>query len=240
MIASAGWDGATKLWDYDGSVIQTLAQGGDRLNAVAFSPDSQYLATVGREEILRLWQRGADGRFSNQPQVEAEGHTDNIWDVAFSPDGPLVATGSNDGTVKLWSLEGELLQTLEGHRDRVHGITFIPANSELPQDWGTVIASASWDRTIKLWSLDGTLRLTLEGHNERVLDLAFHPATETSGPLLASSGLDDIVILWELDQVIDDAAVLQHGCRWVQDYLRLQDERGTAALCDGVSGEPVR
>ncbi|HIK45194.1 MAG TPA: AAA-like domain-containing protein [Leptolyngbyaceae cyanobacterium M65_K2018_010] len=233
-IATVGWDGQVKLWRSDGTLSQSLQRHKvdlerpdspqnlllDRLNALSYSPDGNWLAVAGLDEMIYLWQRNEAGAFTPQPQRVLEGHRDTIWDMAFTPDGQFLVTASEDRTLKLWSLEGGLVRTLEGHRDRVNAVTVIPANAGLPADWGPVIASASWDKSVKLWSLDGTLRLTLEGHEDRALDVAFYPATNSHGPLLASAGLDQVVILWPLDRVVDPDQVLQAGCDWISDYLK--------------------
>lgn len=231
-IVSVSWDGATKRWNRDGKLIQALEKNNDRLNAVAFSPDNQWLAVGGRDAIVRLWRRNARGQFPTQPQLRLAGHTDNVWDVAFSPDSSIVATASEDATIKLWSLDGKLLRTLEGHKDRVNSVIFILPNSGLPANWGTVIASASWDRTIKLWKLDGTLLATLEGHEKRALDVAFSPATQGQKPLLVSGGLDDVVILWSLDQVLDENQILRSSYTWIRNYLKTNpDLTAHQAIC---------
>jgi PAS domain S-box-containing protein len=219
-IVSVSWDGTTKLWRRDGTLLQALADNGDRLNTAAFSPDNQWLAVAGRDQYIRLWHRDEMGQFSVQPQLRFRGHDADIVDLEFSPDSQILASGSEDTTIKLWSLDGQLLRTLTGHGDRVNALTFIPLNSGLPDAWGIVLASASWDNTIKLWSLDGTVRTTLEGHEERLLNLAFHPETTNQPAFLASSGLDDIVILWPLEQVLDIDRILAYSCQWVQDFLQ--------------------
>lgn len=248
-IATVGWDGQVKLWRPDGTLIQTLQRPDpdadqtptsqnalkNRLNTVAFSPDGQSLAVAGLDEVIYLWQRTPEGTFSPQPHRVMAGHSGTIWDVAFSPDGTLIASVSEDATLKLWSLDGTLIRTLEGHTDRVNAVTFIPKNSGLPTAWGTVIASASWDHTVKLWSLDGTLRLNLEGHEERALDVDFYPATSTHGPLLASSGLDNAVILWPLDRILERDQVLSYGCQWVREYLQTNPQPLSRALCQSYS-----
>ncbi|MEA5448070.1 AAA-like domain-containing protein [Leptolyngbya sp. CCNP1308] len=246
-IVTVGWDGQVKLWRPDGTLIQAMQRLPDtdaaqdpnspqnslrnRLNAVAFSPDGQWLAVAGLDEMIHLWRRNGTGAFPPQPNQVLKGHDDTIWDVAFNPDGTLLASASEDTTIKLWSLEGKLVRTLEGHRDRVNAVTIIPPNAGLPADWGTVIASASWDHTVKLWSLDGTLRLTLEGHEERALDVNFYPATSTHGPLLASGGLDNAVILWPLDRVVEQEQVLNYGCQWVREYLQTNPQQQNQELC---------
>jgi WD40 repeat protein len=230
-IATAGWDGALKLWQLDGTFMQTLTENRERLNAVAFSPDDQWIAAVGDDQVLRLWQRNRAGQFLPQPRLELRGHTGKLLDVAFSPDSQTVATASEDQTIKLWTVGGKLIQTMEGHKARVNALTFIPTDAGLPADWGTVLASASWDNTVKLWSLDGAPRLTLEGHEERVLDVDFYPATANQGPRLASVGLDDGVILWQLDQVLTLDQVWDHACEWVRDYLQTRPNEQVRQLC---------
>lgn len=238
-IASVGWDGTIKLWQQDGTLIQALEKNresadqlGDRLNAVAFSPNNQWLAVVGLDKIIRLWHRNHQGLFPLHPQLNLTGHTGTIWDVAFSPDGQMFATASEDNTLKLWAIDGKLMHTFEGHTARVNAVTFIPPDSGLPAAWGTVIASASWDRTIKLWKLDGTLLTTLEGHEERALDIAFYPGTQGRKPLLVSGGLDNLVILWSLDQVLDEKQIKRSSCTWVRDYLQTNPDLKTQqTLC---------
>jgi PAS domain S-box-containing protein len=218
VLASVSWEGTAKLWDRDGTLRQSLTQQKSHWNAVAFSLDQKWLAIAGGEGKVELWQRDRTGKF--QLKLNLKAHEYNVWDVAFSPDSQIFATASEDGTIKLWSLDGKLIRTLRGHSDRVNSIIFIPPNSGLPSEWGTVLASASWDKTVKLWKLDGTTLATLEGHEERALDVAFYPATKDRGAMLASTGLDDVVILWEIDRVLDINQILNFGCTWTRDYLR--------------------
>ena len=68
--------------------------------AVAFSPDSQHLATSSLGGPVRLWhvhQRAAIRSFPGNPE-----HV--TLSVAFSPDGQRLASGSSDGMVRLWDL----------------------------------------------------------------------------------------------------------------------------------------
>ena len=230
-IASVSWDGTVKLWDSNGNALQTLMQGKPedggavlQLNGVSFSGDNRWLAAVGTEGLVHLWQRDSTGQFADPPQQSFNGHKDVVWDVAFSPDSQILATASEDNTIKLWTLDGTLIETLTGHGDRVDGLTFIPPNSGLPEEWGTVLVSAAWDHTVKLWRLDGTLLTTLEGHRERVLDVAFYPASSDHGPLLASASLDRSVLLWELDQVLMQEQIVGHGCDWLKSYVAPQPD----------------
>jgi WD40 repeat protein len=72
------------------------------------------------------------------------------------PDGAH-ALSSGDNTLKLWDLaSGRLLQTLQGHTDRVWAMTVLAD--------GRRAVSASDDNTLKLWSLEtGTVLTTFYG-----------------------------------------------------------------------------
>jgi len=53
------------------------------------------------------------------------------------------------------------------------------------------------------------------GHRDRVSDVSFSP----DGKLLATASEDRTLLLWDLDFQGDLDKLLQHGCRWTQNYL---------------------
>jgi WD40 repeat protein len=79
-----------------------------QVNAVAFSPDGNLLASGSNDQTARLW-RVRDGKQLDR----LTGQTDAVNGVAFSPDGSLLASGSGgywiagDSTVRLWRLPAE-------------------------------------------------------------------------------------------------------------------------------------
>eukprot|EP00440_Ansanella_granifera_P033133 gb/GFBE01035950.1/.p1 GENE.gb/GFBE01035950.1/~~gb/GFBE01035950.1/.p1 ORF type:complete len:463 (+),score=51.61 gb/GFBE01035950.1/:1-1389(+) len=79
----------------------------------------------------------------------------------------IAVTASNDATAKLWnSMEGDCLQTFEGHSGRVYSVSLSPD--------GTLVLTSSHDETAKLWSAeDGACLLTLRGHTGAVHFAAF-------------------------------------------------------------------
>jgi hypothetical protein len=85
-LLERGEEAYHKLGVHDGSV-----------NAVAFSPDGRYLASVGDDRLVKFWDVA-----ERREVAGLEWHTGAVLAVAFSPDGQTLATGGADGVVKLW------------------------------------------------------------------------------------------------------------------------------------------
>ena len=94
----------TPLEEAPGASVATtsaLLQGHQRkINAVAFSPDSQLVVTASDDETARLWY--AD---TGQELYTLTGHRMAVTLATFSPDGKRVATASMDGTARVWLID---------------------------------------------------------------------------------------------------------------------------------------
>jgi len=181
MIASASGDKTIKLWQRDGTLLNTLKGHGSQVKGVAFSPDGEMIASASSDKTVKLWTK--DGILRNT----FTNHSAGFEAVAFSPDGNLIASASEDNTVKLWTKEGKFYKLLTGHSAGVEGIAFSPD--------GEMIASASEDNTVKLWTKDGRLLRTFIGHGSGVEGVAFSP----DGEMIASASEDNTVKLWTKD-----------------------------------------
>jgi WD40 repeat protein len=183
QIASVGQDRTVRLWQPDGTLVQTLAGHRAGVWGVAFRPDG--LVTGAEDRTVRLWSR--EGKL----QRTLMGHGGAVWSVAVSPNGRWIASASDDGTVKLWTAAGQLHTTLKGHRGGVWAVAFSPD--------GQTLASGGEDGTIRLWQVGGTVKpgeglvlRSIQAHRGTVQKLVFSP----DGQRLAAASVDRTISLW--------------------------------------------
>jgi U4/U6 small nuclear ribonucleoprotein PRP4 len=118
----------------------------------------------------------------------------------FAPNGETLATGNWAGGIRLLTVPNlEERIKLNGHRDRVSGLSWFPG-ATLPSsnvsEAAVNLASGGGEGNVNLWSLDKSQPLaTLSGHSERVCRVEFHP----SGQYLASASYDTTWRLWDVE-----------------------------------------
>ncbi|NJK37118.1 MAG: hypothetical protein HC835_05220 [Oscillatoriales cyanobacterium RM2_1_1] len=179
-LVTGSADRTVRLWQQDGTLLESLRGHTDEVYAVQFSPDGRQIVSASGDNRVKLWD--TQGHLLKT----IDGHRATVWFVRFSPDGQRLATASQDGTVKLWTKTGQLLKTLNGHRNGVYGLSF---SSD-----GQWLASASIDGTAKVWRADGTLVTTLKGHQGAVWAVAFRPGSRQ----LVTTGQDKTIRLWSV------------------------------------------
>lgn len=92
------------IWDFggkgpEGSRPLQLRSHSERIQACAFQPEGSYLASIGRDWRLSLWQPG-------KLDIDLDAHMTNAepTTLAWSPDGRLIAVGMQSGEVAIYGL----------------------------------------------------------------------------------------------------------------------------------------
>mgnify|MGYP002778189262 FL=1 len=164
--------------------VPTVLEHVNTVWSLAFSPDSQILASCGNDRTIKLW----DLKTGELIRTIPDAHAGAIWSVAIDPGGDKLISGSSDRTIKVWNLNtGVLLRTLAGHTETVRALAISPN--------GYTIVSGGADNLVRVWNLNtGQLLSTLQGHTSRIIAIAMSP----DGNIVASGGNDNTIRLWNL------------------------------------------
>jgi WD40 repeat protein len=204
---------------------------GNKVVSLAFSPDSQLLASGDSTGTITLWQL-KKGWFQplTAKKIRTFSHVSKqpIRTLAFSPDGKTLATGhgDNNGGITLWDIKsGKKLQTFAGHAvsaSRLCCDGFVDRDEVAVSPDGKAIASSGYNDIIKLWD-------TQTGSFLRSLESKSHPGSaekitfSQDGKFLVSVNQPDIV-LWEvstgreIQSITPDPDLLFWGSRTLNQY----------------------
>jgi WD40 repeat protein len=182
-------EGPPKMGDivgeYDGST---------GVNAVAWSPKTNYIAIAGSDGIVHLWDwqiTASLGAISIEktPFVghASGGLTENVNAIVWFPDGTKLASGGDDKTVQIWDFATSArIYTYNGHNGSVNSVACSPD--------GKYIASGSADHTVQVFDAStGKHRYTYNGHLDAVTAVAWSPDSKR----IASGSVDKTVQVWD-------------------------------------------
>ncbi len=197
-----------------------LPSGGD--TRVAFSPDGRFLASVGGDGFLRLWDAGTWNRLN-----DVKAHSERSLALKFSPDSKTLVTSGYDRAVRFWSSPDlREVRRLAGYTNFVTDFAFTPdgrllatGGSQEVKLWDTQtlqsratlaepgqrIAISEANRclvvvdeskgVIKLKDLASlTERTHIKAHKDDIFGISISP----DGKTLASASFDGSVKLWHM------------------------------------------
>lgn len=196
QVLASGYHEIT-VWDAtSGSLLRRIPNIGQRVFALAFSPDGAALAVAcgepGRSGEVRLVDFA-----SGEVKAVVGRSTDVALDVAFRPGTNELAVASADQQIQIINSETlEVVRTLASHADWVTAIAW---NKD-----GSRLVSASRDKSAKVFdAANGELLISYKGHDAPVRGVMVSP----DGQHVLSTGTDSQLHRWEIGSAKRIAAV---------------------------------
>lgn len=180
----------------DRKLIRRIQNVGQRVYAIAVSPDANRLAVAcgepGRHGEVRLIEIATGKVIGVSSPL-----TDVVLDVAFRPKHDQLAIAAADRTIRIIDAKSaETLRTLSSHADWVTGIAW---NND-----GSRLVSASRDKSAKVFDPgSGQLLVSYQGHGAEVRDVEF----SVDGKQVFSTGADKKLHRWNVADAKRVAAV---------------------------------
>ena len=189
----------------------------DVVQALAFSPDGNLLATGGYREI-KLWRRPHDvKRFTLPP-----GASGTVPVLAASTDGTVFATASSNGVIHLWDAKttgSRAAFALAGHTAAVQSLRFSPD--------GLRLASVSADKTLRVWCVtDGSAFAKTSAPID-----ASAVAWAAAGKQLVTGGADGLLRVW---------TVPDHAGGELVQAREIKGHDGPVTCIDSVLASPAQ
>jgi WD40 repeat protein len=189
-----GVAGGFRLWDTQSWKVAGTCPGAPTFhsqsrNAVAFSPDSQFLITIASAgptigDHLRVWRLPG---LEELPALLSK--TEPPGSVAFLVNGKHVIAGLWDGRIVVWEFASrKVVATRKEHTGSVSEVAVSPD--------GKTFVTASADRTVNVWDAATFQHLVrLRGHVGEVGSVAMSP----DGRTVMSGSADGTTKLWNAE-----------------------------------------
>ncbi len=235
QIASAAWDGTIRLWDAKTGkttrVFRPNTPDNIGFRSIAISPDGKRLVGSGIfssfGEVV-VWD--VESEAPSQHWTCAADTED--FRASFDCTGKIVLAGTTDGSIRCLDAEnGKMLSTLNGHEIGLHVSRYSKTCSDViahpdRKRW----FSAGFDGNILVWDVQSGKQISkMSGH----MGVVFRIRTSRDGSLLASTGLDGKVMLWNLD-TYELVATLDHGSSVYSASFTPDGSRLATGAADGL------
>ena len=153
-LASVGQDRTARLWDAETGAVENIFKLPSVTKAVAFSPDSRYIAAGCDDKHVRIWSIATKSLvYTSESAANEWIHRDTITDISFSLTGKELLSGSSDATWKLWGGEDfSKVKTFAGHKVLVQNIHHKRSLMSLSIEWGAKYGSnVAWQFNTDRW-----------------------------------------------------------------------------------------
>jgi len=185
-VASGGWDGALRLWEFDRSSERYVYQAGADVRSIAYSADGKRMVSADQSGFIRIFDTRNILAIPEPLRFVASQRP--ISAIAISPDGRSVVVGDVTGTVSLWNEDsGGAVRTLGTVAGGINSLAWSPN--------GDFVVSGGKDKQLRIWELGRNDNSRIfEGHTAPITSVAF----SADGQLLLSGAEDRTARLWEI------------------------------------------
>lgn len=169
-----------------GQCVLSLEGHGDKVGAIAVSPDGKFALSGSGDCTMRLWDisRGECLRVF-------AGHRDQINALCFTHDGKRAVSGSHDGNVRLWDIvSGECLKIFSVYGGEIFAVAISPDDKHM--------LSGSMDNIMRLWDIETGEELKSFdcGEDATVYAVAFSP----DGRVALSGDYEGRLRIWDIER----------------------------------------
>lgn len=220
MVAIGFTDNTVQLYELASGDSKHLLPHDKAADAVAFSPDAEFLVTASRDYRTQMW------RVSSGERVWSHQHDYYAVASGFSEDGQRVATATfnlnkfakavkpSTAAATVWGTSTGLPIAELGHPDDVTELALSPD--------GSMVLTGSGDRKARIWHVDSGRQLHVLDHQFPVRAVAFSP----DGRYVATGATDNFTRLWDVATGRERVRIRHHGSanriRFSDDGAELQ------------------
>lgn len=177
-------------------LISTINAHAQEVCGLKWSPDGQYLASGGNDNMLQIWpSTSLAGRNHHQPIHSFNQHQAAVKALAWCPwQSNVLASGGGtaDRTIRFWNVNtGACLSSVDT-KSQVCALLWSTNYKEIVSGHGYA------QNQLTIWKYPSMTKVTdLIGHTSRVLHLAMSP----DGTTVLSAGADETLRLWKCFQM---------------------------------------
>lgn len=170
-----------------------------RVISVQFVPGRNAVITSGADRVIKYWDLLTN---VGTPII-----TDNAGfnDIDASAKGDVVVCATNNGKLLVWNVATKQKELLYTHSTSIHAVAYGYEGEKI----------AFGDRSGNLFVLNaitGKVIRQLSAHSSRILDIEF----SSDNRQLATSGLDGVMKIWNLDDLNDLPVEIREHESWVK------------------------
>lgn len=118
IIATAAADHTVRLWNQDGTCLDTLLGHSGPVNGISLSPAGGFLS-FSDDQTAIYWDT------SRNIGTRLVGHDSPVVAATFSPDGERLLTFSKKGVARIWTTDGRLLASITNGKASFQSARFV-------------------------------------------------------------------------------------------------------------------